>query len=248
MTTVDEDICRFCFEKAESDNPLIDPCKCIGSTKYVHVLCLRQWRLYSTNHEWTNKCQLCLTEYMQYLRWQKEENPIVTNFLFALVDKHYAITIIIYYLHLAFLSFYQPLYTNRAPPSLSSLNPFDTTAMYVPVNIYSELEALYFTKTSQTIYNCLLAFVTGVYIKTYYSSFWKFIRNKRLYASFWLSCVTDRGIFQTPLMTLFMFILSAVLATQFMIPFAFFYVYMLASIFDIHMTIIRHMNADAEIF
>ncbi len=36
--------CRICF-CTESDhvNPLISPCKCSGTMKYIHLLCLKQW-------------------------------------------------------------------------------------------------------------------------------------------------------------------------------------------------------------
>ena len=37
-------ICRICyFEEDSKDNPLIQPCKCIGSLKYIHLKCLKHW-------------------------------------------------------------------------------------------------------------------------------------------------------------------------------------------------------------
>ena len=36
--------CRICFDcESEKEDPLISPCKCSGSMKYVHLKCLRQW-------------------------------------------------------------------------------------------------------------------------------------------------------------------------------------------------------------
>ena len=36
--------CRICFCKDNlSINPLITPCKCSGSMKYIHVNCLKNW-------------------------------------------------------------------------------------------------------------------------------------------------------------------------------------------------------------
>lgn len=36
--------CRFCFESESTPrNPLISPCECIGTVRYVHKGCLRQW-------------------------------------------------------------------------------------------------------------------------------------------------------------------------------------------------------------
>lgn len=56
--------CRICFEQetAESQdrsNPLICPCMCSGSSKYVHRQCLQQWR--ETNHraDASYQCEVC---------------------------------------------------------------------------------------------------------------------------------------------------------------------------------------------
>ncbi|MCQ2820890.1 MAG: FHA domain-containing RING-CH finger protein, partial [archaeon] len=39
------DVCRICLENEidEIDDPLIQPCKCSGSLKYIHLQCLRHW-------------------------------------------------------------------------------------------------------------------------------------------------------------------------------------------------------------
>lgn len=37
-------ICRICLmEGAEEGNPLVNPCSCSGTMKYVHITCLQQW-------------------------------------------------------------------------------------------------------------------------------------------------------------------------------------------------------------
>ena len=37
-------ICRICYsEEEDKNNPLIQPCSCTGSLKYIHLSCLRQW-------------------------------------------------------------------------------------------------------------------------------------------------------------------------------------------------------------
>ena len=35
--------CRICFTNNEDISPLISPCSCTGSSKYIHLLCLQQW-------------------------------------------------------------------------------------------------------------------------------------------------------------------------------------------------------------
>lgn len=37
----DEKICRICFEESDTDNPLICPCRCAGTIKYIHEKCLK---------------------------------------------------------------------------------------------------------------------------------------------------------------------------------------------------------------
>ncbi|XP_060516519.1 E3 ubiquitin-protein ligase MARCHF8 [Cylas formicarius] len=49
------DICRICHCEADSENPLLSPCYCSGSLKYVHQNCLRQWLAASD----TRSCELC---------------------------------------------------------------------------------------------------------------------------------------------------------------------------------------------
>ena len=36
--------CRICLsDEQERDNPMISPCKCDGTMKYIHVNCLKEW-------------------------------------------------------------------------------------------------------------------------------------------------------------------------------------------------------------
>jgi hypothetical protein len=37
-------VCRICLmDENENDNPLINPCNCIGSVRFIHLLCIKQW-------------------------------------------------------------------------------------------------------------------------------------------------------------------------------------------------------------
>ena len=43
--TGEEPVCRFCFESGDSEHgPLVSPCKCAGSLRFVHVKCLHRWQ------------------------------------------------------------------------------------------------------------------------------------------------------------------------------------------------------------
>lgn len=64
-------ICRICLSEEEPNNPLISPCGCTGSMKYMHVDCLKTW-LEGKKHMreltvvnsyiWKNlECEVCKT-------------------------------------------------------------------------------------------------------------------------------------------------------------------------------------------
>lgn len=58
--------CRICMEEDNtSSNPLISPCKCKGSMKYIHRNCLNNWR--NTNNIAFYECDICKYKY-QFIR------------------------------------------------------------------------------------------------------------------------------------------------------------------------------------
>jgi len=57
--------CRICWnlgtsDESNSDNPLVTPCKCSGSQRYVHSQCLAKWISVSARSE---QCPSCLGMY-----------------------------------------------------------------------------------------------------------------------------------------------------------------------------------------
>jgi len=54
-----EPICRFCFEpNTDQRNPLISPCPCKGSAKYIHRACLYRW-IFTDLDDIKLKCSIC---------------------------------------------------------------------------------------------------------------------------------------------------------------------------------------------
>ena len=51
-------MCRICLEDDLVSN-LISPCRCSGTSKYVHKSCLDQWRTLSDNRNAYNQCFEC---------------------------------------------------------------------------------------------------------------------------------------------------------------------------------------------
>ncbi|XP_053477054.1 E3 ubiquitin-protein ligase MARCHF8 isoform X2 [Ictalurus furcatus] len=60
VTPSNQDICRICHCEGDEDNPLITPCHCTGSLRFVHQACLQQWIKSSD----TRCCELCKFEFI----------------------------------------------------------------------------------------------------------------------------------------------------------------------------------------
>ena len=64
-----EEICRICYAPSSELDPLVTPCQCQGSLKYVHLGCLREWirnrgvsqsTAFGKSYFWKNlECELC---------------------------------------------------------------------------------------------------------------------------------------------------------------------------------------------
>ena len=74
-------ICRICYLEEETiDNPLIQPCICSGSMKYIHLECLKHWlntsifiKIDGNKDSFiylykTPECELCKTKFTDYIR------------------------------------------------------------------------------------------------------------------------------------------------------------------------------------
>ena len=62
LPLINEEECRLWFETDEESN-LIHPCKCIGTSKYIHKNCLNEWRTLADNRDAYYKCFECGYEY-----------------------------------------------------------------------------------------------------------------------------------------------------------------------------------------
>ena len=89
-------LCRICYQEEEKDDdPLIQPCLCSGSLKYIHLNCLKQWIgtrncIKIENNEYCNiflikevDCELCKSKLPDYIRHKNKLYKIIefhTNF------------------------------------------------------------------------------------------------------------------------------------------------------------------------
>ena len=66
MAAEEENMCRVCFGD-EDDGPLVQPCACRGSAKYIHKHCLERWRRTSPREDAAYRCGQCKDEYRDAL-------------------------------------------------------------------------------------------------------------------------------------------------------------------------------------
>ena len=81
--------CRICFLSSSNEsNPLISPCKCSGSMKFIHYMCLKKCietkiikktEQNFKSYSWKSfSCEICKAEYPKYIK--------IKESLFSLVD------------------------------------------------------------------------------------------------------------------------------------------------------------------
>lgn len=84
------DICRICHCESDPFNPLLTPCYCSGSLKYVHHTCLQQWLTASE----TNSCELCKFPFVMHTKIKPFNEvsscvvilfPILIHYLYVIV-------------------------------------------------------------------------------------------------------------------------------------------------------------------
>lgn len=82
--------CRVCYEKEQKDDPLIAPCQCEGSIKYIHSSCIKKWIINSKNLFDNPQCEVCKKYYIikfknnELLNKKKCCSFVLSTFLFSL--------------------------------------------------------------------------------------------------------------------------------------------------------------------
>ncbi|OMJ83687.1 hypothetical protein SteCoe_15358 [Stentor coeruleus] len=58
-----ERTCRICMEPENQENPLLTPCKCSGTIRYIHEECLKTWLVSHFEDIAKSCCELCKTDF-----------------------------------------------------------------------------------------------------------------------------------------------------------------------------------------
>lgn len=221
-----ESVCRFCLDpKLDDINPLISPCKCVGSVQYVHIVCIKKWRQITEVPEFIVKCQLCLTNYTMPLRYPLEEIPDIryeTAWFF--LSRPSAFIFITHY-----LSFISVVY--MLEDTLMS-TPHGYLMPYVPI---TRMANVYFYAISTVLFTTYLSF---------YLPYIRRIKNWRLY----LELLTQPRV-GTVFPSLYMssMLISYLLINICICPFGYIFMILLPRFMDVHKEILYKINSGAEL-
>ena len=93
--TVENNTCRICFEEqTNTKDPLISPCRCTGTSKYIHHSCLQKWRLSNLpNSDPRKKCMECNTEYI--ISYKESKCQYVQLGFYYFIRHYFTICIIV---------------------------------------------------------------------------------------------------------------------------------------------------------
>ena len=89
-----KNLCRICYgeDDLENNNPLIQPCKCSGTMKFIHYQCLKKWInthsfIKIDNNDFCSifiikniQCELCKSKYPDYIKYK--------NKIYEIIDFH----------------------------------------------------------------------------------------------------------------------------------------------------------------
>ena len=76
--------CRICFLNDESISPLISPCSCTGSSKYIHLLCLQKWLQSKIKLDYKEKNENLISAY----RYQRAQCEICKEYMPDFIKKN----------------------------------------------------------------------------------------------------------------------------------------------------------------
>ena len=143
-------ICKICLEEDTRSEKIISPCKCKGSSKYIHEKCLRLWILSHNPQIASPACEICKHPYdierdphgCRILCLKLKENPRYTRLMIILLT-----------LFCVSFSFLIYILINESVISYQVLNIFAIVSLIIIViltfsGLFDTLRRIYLAKTS----------------------------------------------------------------------------------------------------
>lgn len=130
-------ICKICYNGSE-DEPLLSPCNCSGSIKYVHQSCLMKWLKARKP-----VCELCNYKYIILKKaksYDQRQKPCITRWHVLSIIKAIVVLDWFHFLETVFLCF-----------SLCIINHLNSTDLVYQVSLIGSIELFYYLAN---FFNC----------------------------------------------------------------------------------------------
>lgn len=162
--------CRFCLndgKEEDIDDPLLSPCKCIGSAKFVHTLCLEKWRTTDLRINQHFLCPVCNTKYNPNLVLFNEIIPDLTkSMMIKIILNPLIMPICIHYLYFCLINDFNPGISicNNHYNETEYFCHYESTPIFIYRSYYILLQILY----SSFVLGLYLCFLNNVESKRRY--------------------------------------------------------------------------------
>ncbi len=165
--------CRICFTEEETEeNPFISPCKCRGTSKYVHKLCLNQWRNFNREREAWNKCMECKATYLIYRKFP-QENFFYPSKNLPLIYFAQSITSFV----IGLLIWTIEYYTNYLAIRILNFNQKEKDDILIN-NMKNDHDLI----IPQIFYYCYAFYLQEIFFHIYfYYNYYNYVKNKKIY-------------------------------------------------------------------
>ena len=169
IVDIDEKECRICFEEETQDNPFITPCRCNGTSKYVHLDCLETWRNENIGRDAFDMCMECRYRYKFLNKFPYEFNSrIPCKFLFIFC-----------------MSFIFPVFLSYPLAEINAANNNSITNFYSnkesSLNYFMSIAEMYDPLNYDVCYNIVLFHQTLTFLLFYILFTCKCIHRKQVY-------------------------------------------------------------------
>ncbi len=79
-------VCKICYEPETEEKPIIKPCQCQGSMKYIHLECLKKWVGDKDIKKEKPRCEICKYIYIiffdyEYCYSEKKTNNMIKSII-----------------------------------------------------------------------------------------------------------------------------------------------------------------------
>jgi hypothetical protein len=173
-----ENVCRFCLGSSNTENnPLIEPCNCTGTIKYVHSYCLTRWRI--SEYPIIARCSLCNSNYTTELCIHFEEHIMSMSYIRKIFRNGVMFFFLLNYFYFLMMKFGQKTTIYR----MKLIDPLDSNQI---IRIEYETEEYeHDTNTYRVLYKIACIIMYSIYNGIFFTNFLN-VRNRLLYIRHWI--------------------------------------------------------------